>query len=238
MPVHHGFFLLFQFFENFISTHAFGKQLLQNGLCLCLFCFFCSFGVCLCLFCEVRRLGGGAVGRQDVGLKGDVQRLELGAGPLDHRPITIRTHDDCHFTNHLYPTSLSQNPTTQKTKKAVMHLHHGLLFRLRQHRLAAGYTKALMHPRAETALGTQQLIPHSAPPPQTSLSTLFFPAEKRVCLPFRPPSRYSIRQKNAFAKSVRTNFPLCSLLSKNFQKFCAVSTLFFFLSTTYQKIFL
>lgn len=25
MPVHHGFFLLFQFFEDFIGTHAFGK---------------------------------------------------------------------------------------------------------------------------------------------------------------------------------------------------------------------
>ena len=26
MPVHHGFFLLFQFCEDFIGTHAFGKQ--------------------------------------------------------------------------------------------------------------------------------------------------------------------------------------------------------------------
>jgi hypothetical protein len=95
-----------------------------------------------------------------------------------------------------------------------------------------------MHSRTGTAHGTQQLISHSAHPPQTSLSTLFFSGGKRVHALFRPPSDYSIRQKNAFAKSVRTNFPLCSLLSKNFQKFCAVSTLFFFLSTTYQKIFL
>ena len=49
MPVHHGFFVLFQFCEDFIGTHAFGKQLFQNGLRFCLFCFFCSFGVCLCL---------------------------------------------------------------------------------------------------------------------------------------------------------------------------------------------
>ena len=136
------------------------------------------------------------------------------------------------------PTSLSQNPTTQKTKKAVMHLHHGLLFHSGQTGPAAGYTEPLMHSRTGTAHGTQQLISHSAHPPQTSLSTLFFPAEKRVCLPFRPPSRYSIRQKNAFAKSVRANFPLCSLLSKNFLKFCAVSTSFFFLSTTSWRNFL
>ena len=51
MPVHHGFFLLFQFCEDFIGTHAFGKQLFQNGLCFCLFCFFCSFGICLRLLC-------------------------------------------------------------------------------------------------------------------------------------------------------------------------------------------
>ena len=51
MPVHHGFFVLFQFCEDFIGTHALGKQLFQNGLCFCLFCFFCSFSICLCLFC-------------------------------------------------------------------------------------------------------------------------------------------------------------------------------------------
>ncbi len=28
MPVHHGFFVLFQFSEDFIGTHAFGKQFL------------------------------------------------------------------------------------------------------------------------------------------------------------------------------------------------------------------
>ena len=54
MPVHHGFFVLFQFSEDFIGTHAFGKQLFQNGFCFCLFGFFCSFGVCLCLFCFQR----------------------------------------------------------------------------------------------------------------------------------------------------------------------------------------
>ncbi len=39
MPVHHGFFVLFQFCEDFIGTHAFGKQLFQNRFC---FCFFAS----------------------------------------------------------------------------------------------------------------------------------------------------------------------------------------------------
>ena len=37
MPIHHGFFVLFQFSEDFIGTHAFGKQLFQNGLCFCFF---------------------------------------------------------------------------------------------------------------------------------------------------------------------------------------------------------
>ena len=51
MPVHHGFFLLFQFCKNFIGTHPFGKQLFQNGFRFCLFRIFCSFGICLCLLC-------------------------------------------------------------------------------------------------------------------------------------------------------------------------------------------
>ena len=62
----------------------------------------------------------------------------------------------------------------RKTKKAVMHLHHGLLFHSGQTGPAAGYTEPLMHSRTGTAHGTQQLISHSAHPPQTSLSTLFF----------------------------------------------------------------
>lgn len=45
MPVHYGFFVLFQFCEDFIGTHAFGKQLFQNGFRFCLFRFFCSFGI-------------------------------------------------------------------------------------------------------------------------------------------------------------------------------------------------
>lgn len=109
-----------------------------------------------------------------------------------------------------------------------MHLHHGLLFRLRQHRLAAGYTKALMHPRAETALGTQQLIPHSAPPPQTSLSTLFFPAEKRVYLPFRPPSRYSIRQKTPLQRAFGQIFPCVPCCQKLSKILCSFDIVFLF----------
>ncbi len=40
MPVHHGFFLLFQFCKNFIGTHPFGKQLFQNGFRFCLAFYF------------------------------------------------------------------------------------------------------------------------------------------------------------------------------------------------------
>ena len=68
------------------------------------------------ILCKLRCLGRGAVGRQDVRLKGDVQRLELSAGTFHHRPVTVRTHNDCHFTNHLYPTSLSLSPATKNKK--------------------------------------------------------------------------------------------------------------------------
>ena len=44
-------FLLFQFGEDFIGTHALSKQLLQNGFRFCFLCFFCSPGICLCLLC-------------------------------------------------------------------------------------------------------------------------------------------------------------------------------------------
>ena len=47
---------------------------------------------------------------------GDVQRFELGAGTFHHRPVAVRTHNDCHFTNHLYPTSLSLSPATKNKK--------------------------------------------------------------------------------------------------------------------------
>ena len=58
------------------------------------------------VLCKLCRLGRSAVRRKDVGLKRDLQRLELSAGSLHHRPITIRTHDHSHFTNHIQ-TSLS-----------------------------------------------------------------------------------------------------------------------------------
>ena len=56
----------------------------------------------LCALGKRGGLGGRAVGGKDVGLKGDAQRLQLGAGPFYHRPIAVRTHDHCNFTNHLY----------------------------------------------------------------------------------------------------------------------------------------
>ena len=46
-------------------------------------------------------LGGGAVGRQDVCLKGDVQLLKLGTGAFYYRPIAVRTHDNSNFQAHV-----------------------------------------------------------------------------------------------------------------------------------------
>ena len=70
----------------------------------------------LCAFCKGCCLGGGAVCRKDMCLKGDVQRLQLGTGTLDHRPIAVRTHDHCHFTNH-FPKPLFLNCPTRPTNK-------------------------------------------------------------------------------------------------------------------------
>ena len=49
----------------------------------------------------------------------------------------------------------------------------------------------------------------------------------------RPCATYSLRQKNGFAKGLAANSPLCSHAPNNFQKFCAFSPSFFFLSMTY-----
>lgn len=38
------------------------------------------------------------------------------AGTLDHRPIAVRTHDHCHFTNH-FPKPLFLNCPTRPTNK-------------------------------------------------------------------------------------------------------------------------
>lgn len=37
------------------------------------------------------------MGTEDVGLIGDAELLQLGAGPLDHRPVRIRAHNDSDF---------------------------------------------------------------------------------------------------------------------------------------------
>ncbi|EEU97055.1 hypothetical protein FAEPRAA2165_01354 [Faecalibacterium duncaniae] len=50
---------------------------------------------------------------------------------------------------------------------------------------------------------------------------------------YRPCTTYSLRQKFHFAKALGAISPLCSPASKNFQKFCAVSTPYFFLSMTF-----
>ena len=41
--------ILFQFFEDFIRTHAGGQQLLQHSLCFGLLRFFSGLSICLCL---------------------------------------------------------------------------------------------------------------------------------------------------------------------------------------------
>ena len=70
-------------------------------------------------------------------------------------------------------------------------------------------------------------------PPKFSWDQLFHPLRQRLSRGRRPSDRYSLRQKSGFAKGVWAISPLCSLAPKNFQKFCAVSTLIFFLSMTY-----
>lgn len=41
--------ILFQFFEDFVRTHAAGQQLLQHSLCFGLLSFFSGLSICLCL---------------------------------------------------------------------------------------------------------------------------------------------------------------------------------------------
>ena len=76
-----------------------------------------SKAVGLCAFCKGCCLGGCAVCRKDVCLKGDVQCLQLGAGTLDHRPIAVRTHDHCHFTNHFPKPLFLMSNKTDKQKR-------------------------------------------------------------------------------------------------------------------------
>lgn len=40
MPVHHGFSVIFQFCEDFIGTHAFGKQLQEQAFTYEVFSFY------------------------------------------------------------------------------------------------------------------------------------------------------------------------------------------------------
>ena len=61
---------------------------------------------------EVRGGGGGAVGAQNVGLIGDAEVLELGAGPFDHRPIGVGAHDDGDFFH-------SDPPLENKTGRRI-----------------------------------------------------------------------------------------------------------------------
>ena len=46
---------------------------------------------------KLRRLGGGAVGAENVGLIGDAEGLELLAGTLYNGPVRVASHNDCYF---------------------------------------------------------------------------------------------------------------------------------------------
>ena len=48
-------------------------------------------------FGELRGLGGGAVGAENVGLIGDAEGLKLLAGPLYNGPVRVASHNDCYF---------------------------------------------------------------------------------------------------------------------------------------------
>ena len=50
---------------------------------------------------EVRGGGGGAVGAENVGLIGDAEGLKLLAGPLDHGPVRVASHNDCYFFHEI-----------------------------------------------------------------------------------------------------------------------------------------
>ena len=187
----------------------------------------------LALLAKVRRLSRGAVGRKDVRLKGDAQRLELAAGALYHRPITVRTHDHSNFTNHI-PKPLFLFPVSTQTKKAVVCLHHGLLLlRNLQSVPTQSYTGSLHCTRTRTTNDLMQHFQHSVTPPNFYGKLTFPSSANGAADPHRPSDRYSLRQNIRFAKGVWAISPLCSLAPKNFQKFCAVSTLIFFLSMTY-----
>ena len=167
--------------------------------------------------------------RKDVCLKGDVQCLQLGAGTLDHRPIAVRTHDHCHFTNHFpKPLFLMSNKTDK------------------QKRLRYTCTTAFISSFSVRAFCTRL---HHAPdcsecdpipcdpapaaslkfPSAVSCASVFQAAMQARFLGHRPCTRYSLRQKNRFAKSVWANSPLCSHAVKKLSKvLCSFAILFLF----------
>ena len=55
-----------------------------------------------CAFGKTRCGVGGPVGAEDVGLPGNFQLLELGAGGLDHRPVGVGAEDDGYFFHGNY----------------------------------------------------------------------------------------------------------------------------------------
>ena len=191
------------------------------------------------LFCALgkgSRLCRGAVCRQDVCLKRDVQRLELGTGPLDHRPIAVRTHNDCNFPNHRNPTSLSLFRSTANKKGcgtpaprpfisafvperctpsgcSGMKLHRGPDD---PHRTGGRWFSAACFAfRSSSATSLSRALSRRAPAP--------------VFGGWRSPYTYSLRQKNSFAKSVSAISPLCSPAAKKLSKvLCSFAILFSF----------
>ena len=117
----------------------------------------------LCAFCKRSRLGGRAVCRQDVCFKGDIQRFELGTGPLDHRPIAVGTHDHSNFTNH-NPNPLF--PLLTNKKGSGTPAPQPLFLRILFPCLARSCTMPLTCTNIVSFHATRQRLFHGSLPPQ------------------------------------------------------------------------
>ena len=168
----------------------------------------------LCAPGKRSRLGGRAVCRQDVCLKGDVQRFELGTGPLDHRPIAVGTHDHSNFTNH-NPNPLF--PLLTNKKGSGTPAPQPLFLRILFPCLARSCTMPLTCTNIVSFHATRQRLFWIS---SSAVSVLtFLQGAGPVSWGDRPCATYSLRQNNGFAKGVAANSPLCFHAPKNFQSF-------------------
>ena len=117
----------------------------------------------LCALGKRSRLGGRAVCRQDVCFKGDIQRFELGTGPLDHRPIAVGTHDHSNFTNH-NPNPLF--PLLTNKKGSGTPAPQPLFLRILFPCLARSCTMPLTCTNIVSFHATRQRLFHGSLPPQ------------------------------------------------------------------------